>query len=75
MSQQEYPQHQIDFVQAVHEMREAQDDYFKQPNNYRLRVAKMKEQKVDQLLAPYRKEGVIKTKQTKITNQQNLFNA
>lgn len=73
--QNQYPKHQVEILQAVQDMRDAQDDYFKQPNDYRLRVAKAKEQKVDQLLLPWLKANVIKKKQPQKTNQQNLFNA
>lgn len=75
MSQDQYPKYQVELLQAVQDMRDAQREYYAQPNDYRLRVAKAKEQKVDQFLAPYLKENVIKKKQPQKTNQQNLFNA
>jgi hypothetical protein len=70
----EYPKEQIDFLQAVQDMRDAQDGYFKQPCDFRLRLAKAKEHKVDQLLKPYKDAGVIRPAQNPQTNQRDLFN-
>lgn len=69
-----YPKEQIEFLQAVQDMRQAQQDYYRQPDKHRLQTAKIKERKVDQLLLPYIKADVISTKQpTPTTQQQNLF--
>lgn len=69
----DYPKEQIEFLQAVQDMRQAQKDYYHQPDKRRLAIAKDKERKVDALLLPYIQAGVIKA--NKITNnqQQNLF--
>lgn len=69
-----YPKEQIQFLQAVQDMRDAQRDYFQQPNDYRLKISIRKEQHVDSLLKPFILEGVIKEKDRKpVTNTPNLF--
>lgn len=57
-----YPKEQIEFLQAVQDMRDAQRDYFEQPGNYRLKISISKEQKVDNLLRPFLDASVIKKK-------------
>jgi hypothetical protein len=57
----EYPKEQIDFLQAVFEMREAQRGYFAQRAEKRLKLAKIKEQRVDALLKKYINAGLINT--------------
>lgn len=69
--QQQYPKEQTDFLQAVWDMREAQNQYFAQQSNYRLRTAKHLEFKVDQLLAKWKAAGAIKDKST--VTQQTLL--
>ncbi len=69
--QQQYPKEQTDFLQAVWDMREAQNQYFSQRTNYRLGIAKHHEFKVDQLLAKWKKAGAIKDKST--VTQQTLL--
>jgi hypothetical protein len=54
-------------------MMEAQQDYFKQQNQHRLKIAKIKEQKVNQLLQPYIKQGIIKPRKTTVINTNTLF--
>lgn len=70
-----YPKEQIQFLQSVLEMREAQKDYFSQPSNYRLTIAKQREQKLDALLQPYIKAGVIKSTEKHTISQTTLFNS
>lgn len=43
----QFPKEQIELMQAIYDMRMAQNDYFRQPDKYRLKVAKAKEAKVD----------------------------
>jgi hypothetical protein len=69
----EYPKFQIDLLQAVQDMRDAQRSYFNQPCDFRLKLAKVKEQKVDQLLKPYENEGLIRSATKTITNTKSLF--
>lgn len=47
MNTNQFPKEQIELMQAIYDMRMAQNDYFKQPNQYRLKIAKLKEAKVD----------------------------
>lgn len=68
-----YPKEQVDTMQAVYDMREAQREYFKQPDKYRLQVAKLKEQRVDMLLGPYLSAGVVKPKEKVNDIQQSIF--
>jgi hypothetical protein len=67
------PPEQLAFVQAIFEMREAQRAYYMQTTSNRLKVAKLKEAKVDALLEPYLKQGYIKPQATPPTIP-NLFN-
>lgn len=67
------PPGQLAFVQAIYEMREAQRAYFMQTTTNRLKVAKLKEAKVDALLQPYLKQGYIKPQGATATIP-NLFN-
>lgn len=69
----QYPKEQIEFLQAVLDMREAQKQYFNQPGQYRLKVALSKEQKVDRLLQPYLQAGVINEKPRITDNSKPLF--
>ena len=46
----DFPKEQIEFMQAIYDMRMAQRQYFWQPDKYRLKVAKVKEAKVDKAL-------------------------
>jgi hypothetical protein len=59
-TQQQYPKEQTDLLQAVYDMRLAQRAYFSQRTDNRLKTAKIKEQRVDALLAPYVVAGAIK---------------
>jgi hypothetical protein len=68
-----YPKEQVEFLQAVLEMREAQRDYFNQKDDYRLKLSIRKEQKVDSLLQPYINAGVIKPKPKAVDNTPTLF--
>jgi len=69
----EYPKDQIEFLQAVLEMRDAQDRYFKNRNNVCLRMAKARETKVDNLLTPFVKAGVIQRRNTTDNPRDTLF--
>jgi len=74
-TQQQFPKEQTDLLQAVYDMRKAQQDYFNQPTKYRLQVAKVREQKVDVMLQPYVKAGAIKptAPPSNTTPQKDLF--
>ena len=61
MSNIQYPKEQTDFLQAVWEMREAQRSYFSHKTEARLKLAKIKEQRVDSLVRKYISAGVIST--------------
>ncbi len=64
-----FPKEQIDFLQSVQDMRQAQRDYYSQPSDYRLKLAKVKEAAVDRLLMPYINNGVVKIKQAESQNK------
>lgn len=72
-SKTQYPKEQVDFLQAVLDMREAQRQYFKQPTDYRLKVSLKKEQRVDALLQPFINERVIKKPEEPNTGQLTLI--
>lgn len=72
-SKNRYPREQIEFLQAVLDMREAQRQYFKQPTDYRLKVSLKKEQRVDALLQPFINERVIKKPDEPNTGQLKLM--
>ena len=69
----DYPKEQLEFVQAVYEMRQAQDRYFQNRNNAALRVAKAKEQRVDNLLRPYVSAGIVRLKSMPDKGIDTLF--
>jgi DNA-binding Lrp family transcriptional regulator len=61
------------FLQDVFEMRQAQKDYYRGGRtDYKLRIAKAKETKVDEILKQAISKGFLKTKND-IPDQQNLF--
>lgn len=68
-----YPKEQLEFLQAVLDMRDAQRRYFDQPNDYRLKVSIRREQKVDALLQPFIQEGAIKQPEQPNTGQLRLM--
>lgn len=68
-----YPKWFIQFAQDVLDMRDAQADYFKQPDAYRLRISKVKERTADAWLERMTKAGVIKHKAKPVDNQPSLF--
>ena len=72
-TQQQFPKEQIDLLQAVYDMRLAQCAFFRQKNDTRLKVAKIKEQRVDALLAAYVAAGAIKPPTTTIVQTPQLF--
>ena len=73
----DFPKEQIEFMQAIYDMRMAQHQYFRQPDKYRLKVAKAKEAKVDKYLEYFIVNKLIDTfkvtEQVKDT-QTSLFN-
>ena len=69
----QYPKQQIEFLQAVQDMRDAQREYFRQPGEYKLKVSKVREQKVDALLKPYLIEGAIRQAVKPKDNQTSMF--
>lgn len=66
------PQWVQHFLQATYDMREAQKQYFSQPDNYRRKIAIGKETRVDEYLKKALASGVINTSK-KSTEQSNLF--
>lgn len=68
-----YPEWFKKLMQDVYDMRQAQKDYFSQSNDYRLKIAKAKEGRVDQHLATCMQQGIIKQKEKKSDTQTNLF--
>jgi hypothetical protein len=71
----QYPQWFIDMCQDVLDMRDAQQAYFKQSTQQRLKLSKMAEQKVDNGLSHFIAEGIIAHKQKPSNNQPNLFSS
>ncbi|MBA4196557.1 MAG: hypothetical protein C0459_03285 [Chitinophaga sp.] len=69
----QFPKEQIDLVRAGFEMREAQQNYFHERTQYRLRIAKQKEQTFDRLLQLQIAAGVIKVEQKHSVEQKDLF--
>lgn len=63
----------MQILQRVYEMREAQKEYFKSPNEYRLKVSKLKEAKVDQVMHDAIKHGYVKPKPKPNTSTPTLF--
>ena len=63
----DFPKEQIEFMQAIYDMRWAQHQYFRQPDKYRLKVAKAKEAKVDKYLEYFIVNKLIDTH--KVTEQ------
>jgi len=53
MNKHEYPKEQLELLQAAYEMRMAQRDYFRQPSEYRKKIAIGKETRFDTILKPY----------------------
>ena len=70
---QQFPKEQTDLLQAVYDMRLAQCAFFQQKSDNRLRVAKLKEQRVDVLLAAYVAAGAIKAPPTTAVKTPELF--
>ena len=73
-----FPKEQIEFMQAIYDMRMAQHQYFKQPGSYRLKVAKAKEAKVDKYLECFIVNKLIdtQTEPEKVKDiQPSLFNS
>ena len=46
----DFPKEQIELMQSIYDMRMAQNAYFRTPTNVLLRIAKLKEKKVDKYL-------------------------
>ena len=68
-----YPQWFLDMAQDLLDMRDAQREYFGQPNEYRLKLSKARETKVDNGLEHFVREGIIAHKPKPKDLQQNLF--
>jgi hypothetical protein len=68
-----FPKEQVELLQAVQDMREAQRDYFNQKDDYRLRIALRKEQVVDSLLQTYINAGAVKPRLKIVDTTPNLF--
>lgn len=68
-----YPQWVIDMAQDMLDMRDAQRAYFKQPSDHRLKLSKIKEQRVDNGLAHFIKDGIIAHKEKPTNIQNSLF--
>jgi hypothetical protein len=69
----QYPPWFIEMCQDILDMRDAQKEYFKQQNDYRLREAKVREQKVDNGLQNFINEGIIAHKPKPKDLQKGLF--
>ncbi len=69
----QYPQQQLELLQAIYDMRQAQKDFFSQQNEHRKRIAIMREVKLDSLLQPYIKHGLIKTRVVTNIRTPKLF--
>lgn len=74
-SPKEYPQWFLDMAQDILDMRDAQKAYFEQQTAYRLKIAKQKEQRVDNGLEHFINEGIIAHKEKPSVNQPNLFSS
>jgi hypothetical protein len=68
-----YPKWFLELCQDMLDMRDAQTAYFNQPSDYKLKVAKVKEQKVDTWLDRMLKAEIIKHKPKPTDNQKTLF--
>lgn len=69
----QHPRWFLEMAQDMLDMRDAQREYFEQPNNYRLSVAKAKEKKVDNWMDRMRKAGLINHKAKPVQQQKQLF--
>ena len=59
MNKHEYPKEQLELLQAAYDMRMAQRDYFRQPSEYRKKIAIGKETRFDTILKPYLDAGLV----------------
>jgi hypothetical protein len=59
MNNNEYPKEQLELLQAAYDMRMAQKDYFRQPSEYRKKVAIAKENRFNIILKPYLDAGLV----------------
>jgi len=73
MKQENYHPEQVQLLQAVYDMRQAQKAYFNERSNYKLKEAKLKESRVDALLVPWIKAGIVKDKKSINIQQGGLF--
>jgi len=69
-----FPKWFITMMQDMLDMRDAQKEYFQQPSNFRLRNAKLKEDKADSHLEGCLREGLIIHKTKNISQTPTLFN-
>lgn len=68
-----YPDWFIQLMQDVVDMRDAQKEYFQQSSERRLKIAKVRESKVDTHVDAFIKIGIIAHKEKPKDNQQDLF--
>lgn len=68
-----YPKEQTELLQAIYDMRQAQKDFFSQPNEHRKRIAIMREIKLDSMLKPYIQYGLIKERVITNIHTPKLF--
>ena len=73
MSKNTYPNEQVQFVQTVSDMMDAQRDFFTQPSDYRKKIAMAWEAKVRALLEPYKKAGIVQPRAKASNNAPKLF--
>jgi hypothetical protein len=69
----QYPEWFINLLQDVLDMRDAQVQYFQHSNDKNLKIAKLKEQRVDDKLSAFVKHNYIKHRSNVKTNQTELF--
>lgn len=67
------PKWLIEMLQDTLDMRDAQNAYFQQPADYRLKISKAKERKVDEKLDYFIREGHISRKVSKPSIPNTLF--
>jgi hypothetical protein len=68
------PAQVLSILNQVHDMREAQNNYFAHRTDGNLKISKRKEQIVDNTIAYFIKKGVIKPKQKTTSTAPQLFN-
>lgn len=69
----QYSKWMVDMLQSFCDMRDAQNDYFAQKSEYRLKVAKAKEKIADDWIKRAVAAGIIKHKPNSDIKQNELF--